>query len=362
MNCCPAFAVDGRASSLPDESEVAHVFRPLIEDGSYVGIAVGIVGPGEQKVFSFGKTNRSGNQRPSGDTVFPLASITKVFTGVLLADFVLRGRVHLDDPITKYLPPGVVRPDSPLARVTLLDLATHMSGLPKSPTNARGGEAGRFGRPYSVEEMYEFLSTYRPEHTPGTNFHYSNIGIALLGNILERVSGIPYGRLVQERICMPLGMTSTRIIPDASMNSRMAKGYGLRGNPVRLKRFDVGKSSGGLYSTTNDMMKFLAANMGFSNAAIVPALKFAQVPRRRVPGKANAFMGLTWHIRQVGDRQILSKNGGLAGFQSFIAFSKADGIGMIAFGNSSPKSRKLDAASRRVLRELAFQSDPEHNQ
>jgi CubicO group peptidase (beta-lactamase class C family) len=121
----------------------------------------------------------------------------------------------------------------------------------------------------------------------------------------------------------------------------------------------VGKSSGGLYSTANDMMKYLEANLGLSDAAIVPALLEAQKPVRRVPGKENAFMGLVWHVNQRGNRQIISKNGGLAGYQSFIAFSKADGTGIVALANSSPKGRKLDVAARRILFEILSQGD--HN-
>lgn len=347
-----ASAKEAPSYRFPDEAEIASQIQPLIDDGSYVGIVVGIVGPHGRKVYGFGKTNRYRGTRPSGDTVFPLASITKTFTGALLADFELRGIVRLDDSIAKYLPPGVMKPGTPLSRITLLDLATHTSGLPRTPRDPSRPPDNTLGGPVSVRQMYDFLSHYQPSNPPGEVFLYSNIGVALLGHILERASGKPYGRLVQERICRPLGMQSTKVTPTASMLRRMAQGYGRNMNPVKLKKFDAGKSSGGLYSSANDMMDYLAANMGLVDAKIVPALLEAQRPFRQVPGKENAFMGLTWHVKKEGNREFVSKNGGLAGYQTFIMFSKTDKIGIVALANSSPKPRKIDAKARQILLRL----------
>lgn len=350
-------ARDGPVRGMPDDREIAAQIQPLIDDGSYVGIVVGIVTSHGRRVFTHGRISRDQSQEPTGKTVFGLASISKIFTGALLADLMLRGIVRLDDPVTKYLPPDLIKPNSPLNRVTLLDLATHMSGLPRMPPNAVRARAAAQKGPYSVRQMYNFLSRYRSARPPGKEFLYSNIGVALLGHILERASGIPYEQLLQERICEPLGMNSTRTTLDASMRQRLAQGYDGNLKPVELKLLDVGKGSGGVYSTAHDMMNFLAANMGLSDARIVPALLEAQRPRRSVPGKGDAFMGLTWHVKKVGNRQITSKNGGMAGFQSFIAFSKADQTGIIALANTSPKGRKLDAAARKILRTLLGGAD-----
>jgi len=133
------------------------------------------------------------------------------------------------------------------------------------------------------------------------------------------------------------------------MRRRLAQGYNQQLEPVTPKSFDVGRSSGGLYSTVDDMMDYLAANMGLVDAPIVPALVKAQQPFRKVPGKEGAFMGLAWHVKKVGNREIISKNGGLAGFQSFIAFSRSERTGIVALANTSPKPRKLDAAARQTL-------------
>ncbi len=334
---------------LPNESQIASQIEPLLQDDSYLGIVVGIVGPEGRKIFGFGTTSRDRIDKPSGDTVFPLASITKTFTGALLSDFRLRGIVRLDDSIARYLPSKVVEPGKPVSRITLLDLATHTSGLPKMPTNMNTPHTGKSIAPYSVAQLYEFLAHYRLPVPPGLEFQYSNIGVALLGHILEITSGVPYEKLVENRICRPLDMPDTRITPDESMRKRLAKGYDINLKVVKLQKYDVGKGSGGLYSTGNDMLNYLAANMGLSDAEIVPALLDAQIPRRRIPGKKNTFMGLTWHVNIVKGRHIVSKNGGLVGFQSFIAFSRADKVGIFALANGAPQNRKLDMTVRKIL-------------
>jgi serine-type D-Ala-D-Ala carboxypeptidase/endopeptidase len=354
----PTSAVaEGVVERSRDERLVASHIQPLIDDGSYAGIVVGIVEPQGRRVFSYGSTSRAKDLKPSAESVFALASITKVFTGALLADLKLRGVVRLDDSIATFLPPGIIMPGSPMSRVTLLDLATHTSGLPRMATNAAAVGVASRQPPYSVRQMYDFLSHYQPRQRPGAQFLYSNIGIALLGHILERASGIPYERLLEQRILGPLDMSGTRISLNKSMRRRLAQGYNRGLKPVELKQFDVGKSSGGIYSTAADMMKYLEANLGISDASIVPALLEAQQPVRRVPGKENAFMGLAWHINKRGVRQIISKNGRLAGYQSFIAFSKADRTGIVALANSSPKGRKLDTAARSILFEILSQAD-----
>ncbi len=352
-----ALAAGDPVHGLLDERQIASQIEPLLEDSSYLGIVVGIVGPKGRQVFGFGAISRDRIDKPSGDTVFPLASITKTFTGALLSDFTLRGIVRLDDSIAKYLPPGVLEPGKPLSHITLLDLATHTSGLPKMPSNMISLHTAKSRAPYSVTQLYDFLSHYRLSRPPGLEFQYSNIGVALLGHILEITSGVPYEKLVEDRICRPLDMPSTRITPDKSMRQRLAQGYDKNLKVVKLQKYDVGKGSGGLYSTGNDMLKYLAANMGLSDAEIVPALLDAQTPRRRVPGKENAFMGLTWQLNTVRGRQIVTKNGGLVGFQSFIAFSRADKVGIIALANGSPQNRKLDTTARKILWQILSDLD-----
>ena len=220
------------------------------------------------------------------------------------------------------------------------------------PNNMTSTPPGKEVKPYSVKQLYDFLSYHRLPHAPGLEFQYSNIGVALLGHILEIASRVPYEKLVEDRICRPLGMSSTRIAPDKSMRVRLAEGYDKNLRPVKLQKYAVGMGSGGLYSTGNDMVRYLVANLGMSEADIVPVLLYAQKPQRPIPGKKAESIGLTWHINKVKGRDVVSKNGGIVGFQSFMAFSRADKVGIIVLANGNPQNRALDATARRILRQM----------
>src|SRR5262245_57754699 len=134
-------ATEALAVSQPRATVADAEIRKILSDRidkyhQSVGIVVGIIGPQGQRVVSYGQLNQ-GDPRPlNGDTVFEIDSITKVFTGLLLADMVARGEVALTDPVAKYLPSEVKVPERRGRQITLLDLVTHHSGLPDMPLNA----------------------------------------------------------------------------------------------------------------------------------------------------------------------------------------------------------------------------------
>ncbi|MBI4962664.1 MAG: serine hydrolase [Desulfomonile tiedjei] len=353
------FANPFARSEVFDEAEVASAIKPLVKEGLYVGIAIGLITREGQAVYGFGSVRRGENLTPDRDTVFALASISKVFTGTLLADTVLHGKVKLDDPIGPFLPTRVTTHRGAVNKITFLDLATHTSGLPRMAPRKRQTVGFTPREPMTLEEMYAFLSTFRLSHNKKPEFLYSNLAIALLGQTLALVNHESFDAMLQQRICGPLKMNSTRAWPNENMRRYLAQGYNKIMEPVTPRKLLVGKSSGGLYSTAGDMLKFLAANLGMVDAPIVPAMKFAQAPRRLVNEQKNAYMGLAWHVRQVRGTDIVSKNGGIPGFQSYVAFSPQEQVGVVALANSGPKGRKLDAAARTLLLRMIEKSRAE---
>ncbi|MGA8399045.1 MAG: serine hydrolase [Stellaceae bacterium] len=147
--------------------------------------------------------------------MFEIASITKVLSALILADMVERGEVAMVDPVAKYLPTSVKVPEYQGKPITLIDLATYTSGLPIMPDNFTGPD-------YTIDQFYAFLSGYTLKNPPGTHYEYANAGFGLLGHAMARRTGRSYEALLVERICDPLGLRSTRIIPTADMQSRLA--------------------------------------------------------------------------------------------------------------------------------------------
>jgi D-alanyl-D-alanine-carboxypeptidase/D-alanyl-D-alanine-endopeptidase len=189
-----------KTSRLPDQNEVKALLVHLVDEEKRApGMVVGMISddPPERWVVGYGKLSATDERVLDGNTVFEIGSISKVFTGTLLAQAVEAGEVQLDDPISLYLPAGVVAPEYEGKSITLIDLATHYSGLPPFNTTNLCEE-------YTVDQMYADLSGYHMTRAPGSSFEYSNLGFSILGDLLARRAGqADYEALLLERIARP---------------------------------------------------------------------------------------------------------------------------------------------------------------
>jgi serine-type D-Ala-D-Ala carboxypeptidase/endopeptidase len=174
-------------------------------------------------MVGYGRLRTDAQDPPDGGTVFEIGSITKVFTGLLLADLAEQGLVGLDEPLASYLPASARVPTVEGRRITLGDLASHAGGLPRDPKGTPRRWLGDRHNPnagLSVEELYAGLARTRLRRQPGVRVKYSNLGAGLLGQALARAAGQPYETLVRERICLPLGMADTVVTPTSEPGPR----------------------------------------------------------------------------------------------------------------------------------------------
>src|SRR3989442_9269459 len=226
MHLLPSLAlVLGLQEGLPSDSAVSAMLAPGAQalpdsgkDGE--GMVIGLLDKG-RGVIAVGGVNV--------DNVFEIGSITKTFTASLLADMVARGEVKLDDPVANYLPRAVRMPVR-VRPITLLDLATQSSGLPRLPDNFAPRDSSNPYADYSVQQLYEFLSRYQLPRDPGASYEYSNLGVGLLGHALALRAGMSYEQLVTRRILSPLGMRETAITLTPAMRARLAPGHDVGGN------------------------------------------------------------------------------------------------------------------------------------
>jgi len=316
-------------------------------------------------------------EAPGGDTVFEIGSITKVFTGTILADMVREGLVKLDDPVAQYLPAELVLGDPRMRVITLLDLATHRSGLPRLPGNLWTDEEKRAGvdttnpyAQYTVARLYAFLSGYTLPRAPGAQSEYSNLGFGLLGHALALKTGKTYEDLVVERVCAPLGMKDTRITLDADQRARLAQGYkafaevdGARvAQPSSNWDIPTLAGAGALRSTVNDMLKFLKANLGLTETRLAEAFQQARAPRCD-EGK-HRHIGLGWVIlsdanQEIGVPGVSDKdhsltvvwhNGETGGYYSYLGFVPERAAGVVVLSNTASST---DTQARELLVKLA---------
>ncbi|HKD66760.1 MAG TPA: serine hydrolase [Candidatus Binataceae bacterium] len=337
-------------------TRIDSIAAAAVNSGRAAGIVVGVIAGGDQRIYAHGETVRGSGLTPDGATIFELGSITKTFTATLLALYARQGIVRLDDPLQNYVPPGITVPVWDDRQITLLDLATHTAGLPKDPP--------LFGiRHLSDRRMYQLLDGYQLKRPPGQQFEYSNWGFALLAHALTRAAGSRYYQpLVERDICLPLGMTDTRVELTPAEIPRRAQGYRKDGFLARFEMptWPAFNGAGALRSTMNDMLRYLAFNMGLTSsglASLLPTLQRRWHPTMRAGG----YVGLAWQMMPLRGTglTVIWKDGGTLGFSSFIAFVRETGTGVVVLVNQSFPAARVALPIIRILNRQPEQAAPE---
>jgi CubicO group peptidase (beta-lactamase class C family) len=273
------------------------------------------------------------NLAMDGDTVFEIGSIGKVMTALMLADMAARGEVAFDDPVAKYLPASVTLHERGRP-ITLLDLATYTSGLPRMPDNLPPGwkTSANPLAGYTPDGLYAFLSGHTPAYEPGAHYEYANLAYGLLGLALARRAGKSYEDLLLERICDPLGLDHTRITLSAHMRKHVAQGYNLGMEPAQLLDMPALQGAGAVRATANDLIVFLRACMGLDRTPLNGALA-RLLETRRPTSLAGTDAGLGWFISSDEREQIVWKTGATSGYGGFVGFSMQRRRGAIVLAN-----------------------------
>lgn len=318
-----------------DDAAVKQILVDRIDrDRQGVGIIVGLTGAGGRHIVAYG--NRDiGIDAPLGPhTMFEIGSISKVFTSLVLADMVTRHEVALTDPIEKFLPAGVKAPTRNGKSITLEDLSTHTSGLPRLPTNMKPKDPANPYADYSVDQLHAFLSDYALTRDIGSKYEYSNLGGGLLGYLLARRAGMPYEALVRARVTGPLAMPNTGIELNENQRARLAVGHNAQLKPVPNWDLPTLAGAGALRSCTDDLLTFVEAAMGAKTTPLAPAFA-TMLATRRPTGNPGMEVALAWHIIARNGREFVWHNGGTGGYRSFIGYDKAANVGVVVLSNTS---------------------------
>jgi CubicO group peptidase (beta-lactamase class C family) len=339
------------AQSAPADSTIRSWLDLRGRNGYLAAGVVGILDGGRERYVSYGRSDFGTTPLVDADAVFEIGSITKVFTNVLLAEMVLRGEVSLDDPVQKYLPASVKVPTRGGKEITLLDLATASSGLPRLPGNLAPKDITNPYADYSVQQLYDFLSSYTLTRDIGTQYEYSNLGMGLLGHALALRAGKPYETLLIERVLNPLRMNDTRITLTPSMAKRFVTGHDTDMEAVPAWDLPTLAGAGALRSTTRDMLRFgrAVSEARSGKGPLARALLMSMEPRR--PASSPTMrIALGWHVRTANNRAITWHNGGTGGFRSFFGHDSASNVVSVVLTNGGDSSdeiglRILDPAS-----------------
>lgn len=310
------------------------------------GMALVVI-DGNQRVFrSFGETKPGNNVRPQLDSVIRIASLTKLMTSEILVKLLDQGIVKLNDPLSKYAPPGVHVPTYKGTPITLINLATHTSALPREQP---GGTAHRpvFVWP-TREQRWNWLSTATLKAAPGSQAAYSNLAFDLLADALATASGKPYTQLFEENITRPLGMKDTTFTPSPDQCKRLMVAE-KDASPCNNTLAAIG--SGGVYSTPGDMMRWMQQYLSSDfyhrshqadrmQTLIYQRTQLKKIIGMDVPGKADA-LGLGWVYMAPKDGRpgIIQKTGGGGGFITYMAMVPQYNIGAFVVVTRSSLTR-----------------------
>jgi D-alanyl-D-alanine-carboxypeptidase/D-alanyl-D-alanine-endopeptidase len=303
------------------------IANAVVAGGHCTGLAIGVDQAGVMSEQFYGTSD---TKRPfDGKTEFEIDSVTKTFTALVLALAVGRQKapMSLQDPLQKYAPKGVTLPTFGGMPIRLVDLATHTSGLPRKDAASTN---------QSAAQVWGYASKLTPMTAPGTKFLYSNLAFALLGLAEESDQKLTLAQIFQRQITGPLGMTDTAIDLTKEQLARKAQGHHANGTKAANDDYSANKSAleaaGGLNSTLDDMMKFLAFQMGGGKGALMTAALLTQAPVH--PRGATGQIGLAWNTNLLKDgTPMINKDGTGPGFTAYVAFTPSSHMGIVVLAN-----------------------------
>lgn len=298
-------------------------------------VVIGVIRDGEISVKGFGERAGPGSPPPDGDTLMRIGSVTKTFTGQVLAHLAAEGKVALTAPLVALAPEFTNAKDPNFNTIRLLDLVTHAGGFPREVPHESGPDSDPFAT-ITPDVFAAWIKDNRLLFEPGTSVLYSNFGFDLLAIALSNAAKKPYPELLKELITAPLGMKDTVFELSEEQRSRLMRGQSPDGEEMPVvPTGPVIVGSGGLYSTPNDLMRWMKWHLdrfgkdGAETRALDHALYLPRDALKTVSGLDHAggmdAVGLAWVGMMPKDNQpfILQKTGGLQGEFSYIAFAPA---------------------------------------
>jgi CubicO group peptidase (beta-lactamase class C family) len=325
----------------------------LKRDNLHAGVSAAIVDKGRLiYAGAYGYASPDKDIPADTGTIYRICSITKMFTVTLLMQLVEEGKVNLYDPVETFVPEvRSLKGYGKTMRFTLQQLASHTSGLDREP---EGMPDASFGPVDQWEEKLLALIPHTSFHNnPGQQFHYSNVGFALLGLALERAAGKPYVQLLQERIFTPLNMYNTFFAAPAAKRDRLAPGIdNQEGNIntqtplLQMDGMGYRVPNGGIWSTPIDLARFEIAFMSGS------LIKAASIRKMLEPPSVSRNYGMGIMIMRDNQLPMIGHDGSDPGYTSQLSIDPDTGSAVILLRNCRPGTTDLISATRETLRRL----------
>lgn len=311
---------------------------------SNLAIATMVIDGDETTHFAVGRTAPDA-EAPDRATQFQIGSISKVFTDLLLAEVVADGKVSYKTTIGELLGADFSPSNPAVAEITLLQLATHTSGLPRLPPNLTPGDPLDPYRGYDAQRLLAGLQQTRAKQPLHDQYAYSNFGVGLLGYLLGRVHGDGYAAALADYVIEPLGLRQTGV----SDSANQAQGF-RAGEVVPAWTFaDALAGAGALWSTTEDLAQLAQVLLAEAPAELAHAL--ADDLRIEAQTRDGFAVTRVWHVSYDGEQPVYWHNGGTGGFWSFFGFRPESGqaVAILVSGDTNPTDAGLQLLGAQAM-------------
>ncbi len=311
----------------PHRAAVAAQIQPFLDAEVLSGVVIGLYDAGKREIYGFGAGPNG--KPPTGTTLFEIGSVTKVYTGLLLADAVQRREVSLDAAVSELLPPGIPVPTRDKIAITLKHLMLHSSGMPRLPPSLMAPKPDPYGG-YGEERLYKDLIATELETPPGTRIVYSNYGVGLLGFALGKKLGSDYATVMRERVLGPLGLKDTYLgFPPGAPR---AEGTNEDLQPMPVWTWDALAGAGALVSTARDQLSLIDAELDAAAGSKQTLRAPMRLTQEAQLDEVGANAGLGWVIDREGRYW---HNGGTGGFHAFVGFDPKSRRGIVILAATS---------------------------
>ncbi|MEO8630634.1 MAG: D-alanyl-D-alanine-carboxypeptidase/endopeptidase AmpH, partial [Betaproteobacteria bacterium] len=330
-------------------------------------LVIGVVRDGKTAVFGFGETSDGSGKPPDRHTMLRVGSLTKAFTGQVLASLVADGTVKFSDRLQDRIGWNVTIPQRGEHQIRLIELVTHSSGLPREVDREMGPPNDPFST-LTPEAYRKALAADPLVFAPGTGALYSNFAFDVLSAALSHAANKPYDILLKERVLDPAGLKDTVLSPRAGDRDRLLQGHNFDGSPLPdVKTPLIAAGASGVYSTPDDILRWLSWHLDrfAPKEAEVRLLDHASYLQRDgldpvsgldESGHADA-VGLGWIVMAPhGDVPlILQKAGGLQGIFTYTAFAPTRKVGVFVAINKFDfgAAGAMTAVVNHLIEELA---------
>ncbi len=338
------------AKKLPIDILVDSILQKAMFLSKAVGVSVGILQDGKTYFYNYGEMQRGKGVLPVNTALYEIGSITKTFTGTLLAKAVVEGKIKLDDPINKYLPKSIPTLQLEGKAVRVVDLANHTSGLPQLPDDMiADNDITNPYATYTKEQLFNFLKRAKLESKPGSKHAYNNLAVSLIGIILEDLYKLTFENMVQTFICAPAGMQNTKQHLLATDSILKMRGYDALLTENSQWDFKAFTAAGSLRSSTKDLLEYAKFNL-MQLPLTKKQTEMISLAHQTTYEVAGLKLGLNWFMQNWGTGEVLMHGGATNTFRSIFGIHKKSNTAVVILANTAVS---FDDAAVEILRKIS---------